>query len=237
MHKTRSLVNYNLIGWGTFLKWLLIWLIGFNLLFVVIGLLTHGFSIEGAAGGWGALGLQLLRTVEGIAILGTLAYALVSQYSEFKVAIHGGVSRGTMWRAHMLTLAIAIVASWLLWILTSACSSALAHTKMGAPWSSLVGIAFFAISFNALGAMFALFNRRGKIILACALVAGGIALIMLIVRLMISTQDFWTAVFTGLGHLGTAGQLTILWIIYALWLLVMLWISYFCSKHLQLRRD
>ena len=45
MRKTKSLVTYNLISWGTFIKWFLIWLIGFDLLFVVIGLFTHGFRL------------------------------------------------------------------------------------------------------------------------------------------------------------------------------------------------
>ncbi|MCI1287766.1 MAG: hypothetical protein LKG36_04055 [[Lactobacillus] timonensis] len=237
MRKTKSLVTYNLIGWGTFFKWCLIWLIGFNLLFVVIGLFIHGFSIEGAAGGWGSLGVQLLRTIEGVIILGTFAYALIPQYSEFKVAIHGGVSRGTMWKAHVATLSIGILASWVLWVLADLCSSGLNHTSFANPWYSLIGILFFAFSFNALGSMFALFSRRGKIILACALIAGWIALVMLMVQLVVHTQSFWTSLVMNLSKLGTTEISIIGWVIFALWILFTIWLSYFCSKRLQLRRD
>lgn len=239
MRKTKSLVTYNLLGWGIFIKWFLIWLIGFNLLFVIIGLFTHGFSIEGAAGGWGSLGVQILRTIEGVVILATFAYAFIPQYSEFKTAIHGGVSRGTMWKAHLATLSIGIVASWLLWVLVDFCSNNLNHTSFSNPWYSLIGIVFFAFSFNALGSMLALFNRRGKIILICALIAGVVALVMLMVQLVlvIHTQSFWTNLFISLSKLGTTGLSAIAWVIFALWILFTLWLSYFCSKRLQLRRD
>ncbi len=237
MRKTKSLVTYNLISWGTFIKWFLIWLIGFDLLFFVIGLFTHGFSIEGAAGGWAALGVQLLNTIEGVMIIATFVYAFIAQYSEFKVAIHGGVSRGTMWKAHLATLAILTIATLVIWVLSGLASSGLDHHAMTNPWYSLAGIIFFALSFNALGSMLALFNRRGKIILVCALIAGFVALVMLLAQLMIRSQSFWSNFFVSLSKLGLVGLSVLGWVIFALWLLFTLWLSYFCSKRLQLRRD
>lgn len=232
MRKTKSLITYNLISWGTFIKWVLIWLIGFNLLFVVFGLFTHGFSIEGAAGGWGALGVQLLDTIVGVMMIATFEFAFIAQYSEFKVAIHGGVSRGTMWRAHLATLAILTGISWILQLLAGLASSGLHHHALTiSPWMSLVGIAFFAVSFNALGSLLALFNRRGKIILICALIAGFIALVVLLAQMMVHSQSFWSSFFVSLSKLGMVGLTVLGWVIFALWL------SYFCSKRLRLRRD
>ncbi|WP_295746007.1 hypothetical protein [uncultured Limosilactobacillus sp.] len=237
MRKTKSLVTYNLLSWGIFIKWFLIWLIGFNLLFVVIGLFTHGFSMEGATGGWGALGVQILQTIEGVTILATFAYAFVAQYSEFKMAIHGGVSRETMWKAHLATLAIGILASWIFWMIADFCSSRLDHTTIFNPWYVLLTLLFFALSFNALGSMFALFNRRGKIILVCALIAGFVAFVMLMAQLVIHTASFWENLVMNLSRMGTTGISIVGWVIYALWILFTLWLSYFCSKRLQLRRD
>lgn len=238
MRKTKSLITYNLISWGTFIKWLLIWLIGFDLLFVVIGLFSHGFSMEAAAGGWAALGIQLLNTIEGVMLIATFAYAFIAQYSEFKVAIHGGVSRGTMWKAHLATLAIFTMVSWIIQLLDGLANSGLYHHAMTInPWASLAGIVLFAVSFNALGSMLALFNRRGKIILVCALIAGFIALVMLLAQLMMRSESFWSSFFVSLSKLGMVGLSVIGWAIFALWILFTLWLSYFCSKRLQLRRD
>lgn len=240
MRKTKSLVTYNLISWGTFLKWFLIWLIGFNLLFVVIGLFATGFDMERTIGGWDSLFLQILRCIEGVMMLATFAYALVPQYSEFKVAIHGGVSRGTMWLSHLLTLLLMVAVSWVLAVLTGFYNSAINHTNITnpwIPWYTLVGIILFAFSFNALGTLFALFKRRGKIILACALVAGFVAFVMLMTQLVVHTQSFWTNLVLSLSKLGTMGISIVGWIIFALWILFTLWLSYFCSKRLQLRRD
>lgn len=237
MRKTKSLVTYNLIGWGTFLKWCLIWLIGFNLLFVLIGLFATGFDMERTIGGWDSLLLQILRCVEGVIMLATFAYALVPHYSEFKVAIHGGVSRGTMWLSHLLTLLLMMVVSWGLSVLVDLYSGAINHTDITTPWYTLVGIIFFAFSFNALGSMFAIFSRRGKVILACGLIAGLVAFVMLMAQLVVHTQSFWTNFFISLSKLGVAGVSTIAWVIFALWILFTIWLSYFCSKRLQLRRD
>lgn len=237
MSKTKSLITYNLIAWGTFLKWCLVWLIGFNLLFVVIGLFAHGFSMTGAAGGWGALGVQLLQTIKGVILLATFAYAFLPQYSEFKMAIHSGVSRGTMWKAHLVTLVIFIITSWVVWMITSFFSTLVDHTTMTPVWYSLVGIVFFAFSFNALGSMLALFNRRGKIILICALIGGSIAFVMLLAQLMMHTETFWTNFFVSLSKLGVTGLSVIGWVIFGIWIILTIWLSSFCSRRLQLRRD
>lgn len=208
------------------------WIVGFELIVYVLGLLiNHNWlsflvSLKGIPG-----------TVTGILLWIVPFYFLITPYADFKWMIQNGISRKTMWRGRLFALVLSVIAAY---ALQSVCS--LIDHPLGDwtnVWMSLLVYFTVVITMQAIGNGFALLNRKWKWIVGIGLPVVGVILIGLLLS-WLSVID-QSAVYhdsqllvRGLNSLNVTVLFWICWIVY---LLVRIWLTKLFNDRIQLRRD
>lgn len=209
------------------------WVVGVELVFDLLALIfNHNLqsflvSLQG-----------IPTTLANILPIVLAIYFLVTPYIDFKWAIQNGVSRRTMWQGRLLALLLSTILIDLIDELL-----ALTYRPMYS-WSTLLihllGLLTTVLTFQAIGNGFGLLSRKGKVIVGIGL---PIVIIILLMMLM-SAVDGVTLDYSNGHFIGSLGWLFNLldssatpWILWAIYLAIVLFLTKFFNDRMQLRRD
>lgn len=209
------------------------WLIGFGLLALVGTLLTGHLS-------WASLTPRaLLGDLSFVTTAGALAYGLITPYALFKRAIQNGLPRQTSWRAKVATMLGAVLVAWICMLVNGLVSPGMIRFSpefhASAVVAPLAGLLVGAFTLAAIGAGFALLNRRWKVIVGIGL---PLLTVIILTRLIALVVGYWHPSQATLEALAKVFQNPATgWIVLVVYLALMLGIDYWFSMRIQLRRD
>lgn len=203
------------------------WLIGFEVLFDLLGLIFN----QNLESFW--VGLQAVpHTLTWVLNIVLFAYFLLTPYGDFKWSIQNGISRKTMWQGRL----IALLLSSLLVYLVDALLSLTDRPFSG--WQDF-GVSFLALltgvlTFQAVGNGFGLLNRKWKVIVGIGLPIAFVLLCMALAKLFIMGDQLFDYQRNYSVILNSSAAFWVCWIIY---LVIVLLLTKVFNDRLQLRRD
>lgn len=214
------------------------WVIGFELLLYIVGLIfDHNLtsfmvSLRG-----------IPQTLGAILNIVLFLYFLLTPYVDFKWSIQNGISRKTLWQGRLL----ALLFSTILIYLVDELLALTAHPLLS--WHELV-INFLAlltgvVTFQAIGNGFGLLPRKWKVIVGIGIPIIFMILCVGLIKLMLSIDT--GGLVLGYQHNHYVGSLAwlfnslnptiTLWVLWLIYFIVVLWLTKLFNDHLQLRRD
>lgn len=213
------------------------WIVGFELVTYLLGLaFNHNLtsflvSLQG-----------IPETLVAFLPIVLAAYFLMTPYVDFKWAIQNGISRSTPWQGRLIALLLSSVLVYLVDELLT-----MAYRPLG-DWREILinfgGLLTTVLTCQAIGNGFSLLNRKWKVIVGIGLPVMAIILLMMMLSGLEHLSTGMLPTYQDdhfVGPLAWVFNLTLSpvtpWIIWAIYLVIVVYLTKLFNDHLQLRRD